>query len=219
MVVGLGLRDVKEADLFGELGDHLLALVLVDEAPGLVGVDLDALSHVVAVEAHAGDEHGVVLLPQLLVLLGDQVERPDCLGGSVADLGPVVGQALGDDGNEVAAELLEAPCVLLDLLVLLLGVLEDLGGGEEDGVNDEVGDLAHEAVDVVDALGDAVEDSLQLELVELHSDGLDDVLQDAHARLQGLPALRVVHSLARLVLVDLDPLARFQGLLGNLGVG
>ena len=73
----------------------------------------------------------------------------------------------------------------------------------EDGINDKVGYLSDESVEVGVRLLDDFENLGQLESIEVSPDGLDQVLKVAHGSFKTLPSLSVVHGLAR-VLVGLN---------------
>jgi hypothetical protein len=73
---------------------------------------------------------------------------------------------------------------LLTFLGIFVLSSEDLLTCDEDRVNNKVTDLSDKPVDVVDALEDASKDSIQLKLVQVGSNGLNNILHDAHARLE-----------------------------------
>mmetsp|Transcript_39540 Transcript_39540/g.60388 ORF Transcript_39540/g.60388 Transcript_39540/m.60388 type:complete len:455 (-) Transcript_39540:91-1455(-) len=216
MVISLGLRNIELANGLSVFAEDLLALLAMDELPSLVGVDLDSFSHVVPVEAHPRHEHVIVFFPQLIILLGNHIERTNCLRGSVSNLRPVVRKSLGDDGQEIVTEGAEP------LDVLGLGVvtsLEDESRRGENGVNHEVGDFPDKTVDMIHSLNDGLEDLIQVEIVESDPNSFDDVLQNPHRSFERLPALSIMHGLTRLIFVDLDLLSTFQGLAGHIGIG
>ena len=94
-------------------------------------------------------------------------------------MGPVVTQTLGDNWNQITTKICETNNVWTGWVFC-----EHMLTCQEDGVDDEVADFTDETVDVVYTLQDAGQDSIELELVEPGADGLNDVLQDAHARLE-----------------------------------
>ena len=96
------------------------------------------------------------------------------------------------------------------LLLLLRGCftltfleLENVFRSEEHGSNKEVGDLPDKSIDVIDAFTHAIQHSLQVKIIEIAANCLNNILQNSHAGLQTLPALRIMHRLARLIHINL----------------
>ena len=110
VVVGLRLRDIVRRDGVRVLADDCLACVTEYLPPGLDAVVADALSNVVAIQTHPGDERLLVLRVGVLALavLDREVEGARAETGRVPDLGPIVTQSLRNERHELLAERVEA---------------------------------------------------------------------------------------------------------------
>ena len=79
MIISSRLRNVKLTDFLSILANDLPPLLSMYKPPGLIGVNLDSLSHIVSIHAHPWHEGRIILLSHGVVLLGNIVERSHCL--------------------------------------------------------------------------------------------------------------------------------------------
>jgi hypothetical protein len=104
VIISSRLRDIESADLLGVLADYLPAVITMYDFPGLIGVDLDALSDIVAIHAHSRNEKRVELCTKLIVLPRNVVEGSSGLRGSITYLRPVVSKTLTNYWDEIIAK-------------------------------------------------------------------------------------------------------------------
>ena len=90
VVVGLRLADIELTHLISVFANYLFPLLSKHLPPSVIAVHSDAFSHVVAIEAHFGNELSIMLIQQTPVACSCQVEWPGAEAGSVSHLRPVV---------------------------------------------------------------------------------------------------------------------------------
>jgi hypothetical protein len=151
VVICHGRLSVEFSNFGSEVCNRFPTVVSEHHLPGLLRVDFDALCNVVPVQAHPRHKQWVKFSPEPFIFSDCKIERPASLRGGISYLGPIVGHSLGKDGHEVVTE---SPEGLLVNFVLLRDVNEYPLRSVENSLDNEVGDLSDEPVDVINTLLD-----------------------------------------------------------------